>query len=242
VVPSDLLGFDYERYSIAAADVLIAQVYMGGPPISDLAGADRREAYRRHYERSLSHFERIRKRLRAEPQVTHATFGTHFPGNDVQATRIEIAAANGSNVAVVTRFADVGPEFFATLGASVVQGRDFDVPDHEGSPGTVIVNEPFARKYFPDGAVLGQRLRLVDPDTAPGSWLEIVGVVPDLALNPGDPGRADGIYVPFTPPALRESPCGRSQTRVRLSAVSTTLCFASSPTRRSNSRTHSKRR
>jgi ABC-type antimicrobial peptide transport system permease subunit len=97
----------------------------------------------------------------------------------------------------VTRIAQVGPEFFETLGAGILAGRGFQLADHQGPPRLAIVNEPFARKYFPGGA-LGQLLRLPeDGPTAPA--LEIVGVVPDLALNPGDPGRADGIYVPFGP-------------------------------------------
>lgn len=106
---------------------------------------------------------------------------------------------SGSIRAVVTRFASVGPDFLATLGARVVHGRDFDRTDHSGSPRTVVVNEPFARKYFPDRAARGHRLRLANANAAAGPWLDIVGVVPDLALNPGDPGRADGIYLPFTP-------------------------------------------
>jgi putative ABC transport system permease protein len=32
-----------------------------------------------------------------------------------------------------------------------------------------------------------------------GTWREIVGVVPDLALNPDAPSSADGIYVPLPP-------------------------------------------
>jgi putative ABC transport system permease protein len=129
----------------------------------------------------------------------HVTFASHFPGNDVEAARIEIAAGAGPGEAVVTRFASVGPDFFATLGARVVHGRDFDFRDHSGAPRTVVVNEPFARKRFRGGNAIGHRLRLADDEGAPGAWLEIVGVVPDLALNPGDPSRADGVYVPFRP-------------------------------------------
>jgi predicted permease len=200
VLSQALLGFDYEKYSIAGSDVLVSQVYMGAPANSELnEAADRREVYRRHFERSLRQFERISERLREMPHVTHVTFSSHFPGNDVEATRIDIAGNGGSNVTVVTRFASIGPDFFATLGARIVYGRDFGDADHSGPPRTVIVNEPFARKYFSNGAALGQRLRLADTDADPGPWLVVVGIVPDLALNPGDPGRADGIYVPFTP-------------------------------------------
>lgn len=69
-----------------------------------------------------------------------------------------------------------------------------------GPAHSVIVNVPFARKYFGSETPLGRRIRLRDGDgRTPGPWLEIVGVVPDLGLNPADEGRADGIYIPFTP-------------------------------------------
>jgi predicted permease len=199
VLSQALFGFDYEKYAIAGRDVLVAQVYLGVPPAAELSGVDRREALRRHYEESRRQFVRINERLRELPLVTHVTWSSHFPGNDVDATRIEIAGGHLGGTAVVTRFASVGSDFFATLGARVVSGRDFNASDHSGPARTAIVNEPFARKYFPGGDALGRHLRLADSGAAPGAWLEIVGVVPDLALNPGDPGRADGIYVPFAP-------------------------------------------
>jgi ABC-type antimicrobial peptide transport system permease subunit len=41
----------------------------------------------------------------------------------------------------------------------------------------VVVNESFARSYFPGGDVLGKRLRLVSPAT---EWATVVGVVGDV--------------------------------------------------------------
>jgi hypothetical protein len=85
------------------------------------------------------------------------------------------------------------------LGAPIAIGRDFAAADRTGPSQTVIVNAPFAGQYFPGRSPLGQKLRVVAADGRPGPWLDIVGVVPDLALNPGDPSRADGIYLPFGP-------------------------------------------
>jgi predicted permease len=202
VLAQALFGFRYEKYSIAGQDLLIAQVYLGPPPASELADApDRRQVFQRHYARSLQQFVRITARLREQPGVGRVTFASHFPGNDVESIRIEIESRTAAGTSdVMTRIASVGPDFFDTLDANVVYGRDFEAADHEGPLRTVIVNEPFARKYFSQGTPLGNHLRLrAEPDSPPGPWLEIVGVVPDLALNPGDPGRADGIYVPFGP-------------------------------------------
>jgi len=74
----------------------------------------------------------------------------------------------------------VSPGFFATLGAPVLSGRDFnerdahDVPDRDFR--SAIINESFARHYFPGQSPIGVRLGLGDrPDTR--TEIEIVGVV-----------------------------------------------------------------
>jgi putative ABC transport system permease protein len=199
VLAQALFGFTYQNYRIGGSDVLVAQVYLGAPPAAELSrpDANRRDVWLRYFERSRETFERIRARLRAESGVREATFASVFPGNDVETTRIEIQSGAAGGVA--TRTASIGPGFFDTLGVSVA-GRDFGAADRRGPPRVAIVNAPFAAKYFAGASPLGRSIRvLADADARPGPWLQIVGVVPDLGLNPGDLGRADGIYVPFEP-------------------------------------------
>jgi predicted permease len=50
----------------------------------------------------------------------------------------------------------VSDGYFATLGINLLQGRDFRVTDTEDSLGVVIVNEEFARVFFPNENPLGQ--------------------------------------------------------------------------------------
>jgi putative ABC transport system permease protein len=49
--------------------------------------------------------------------------------------------------------------------------------DSEGAPGVVLVNQAFAKKFFPEGSAIGKRL--ANDSDAP-KWLEIVGVVGDV--------------------------------------------------------------
>lgn len=67
----------------------------------------------------------------------------------------------------------VTPNFFQTLGIPLVEGRDFNATDVKGAPGVVIINEEFARRYFPGGSALGKRVRTADTE---GPYLEVVGV------------------------------------------------------------------
>jgi hypothetical protein len=62
----------------------------------------------------------------------------------------------------------VGPDYFHTMGVPVLLGRDIAAADMPKSPPVVVVNETFARRYLPGGAV-GHRI----------DGAEIVGVVKD---------------------------------------------------------------
>jgi predicted permease len=65
--------------------------------------------------------------------------------------------------------------FLSALGIPVVAGRNFAADESEP---VVIVDEIMASKYWPDGNVLGQRVRL---DFGPDSpWYTVVGVVPTV--------------------------------------------------------------
>jgi len=74
----------------------------------------------------------------------------------------------------------IGPGFFETLGARVVEGRAFDVRDRLDVPDpkfrSLIVNERFASRYFPGRSPLGARVAF---GAAPNvvTAMEIVGVV-----------------------------------------------------------------
>jgi hypothetical protein len=132
--------------------------------------------------------------------VREVAYASLLPGNDVESVRIELEpeSARRGDAQAATRVAEIGEGFFPVLDARITQGRDFLASEHEGEPHAVMVNEPFARRHF-GGSALGRRLRLLPEDEGaqPGPWLEVVGVAPDLAMNPGDPEHADGIYVPL---------------------------------------------
>ena len=69
----------------------------------------------------------------------------------------------------------VSPGFFQTIGQRLLRGRDFAETDRNDTPGVAVVNETFAKKFFPNEDPLGKRfgteLHQVD--------YTIVGVVQD---------------------------------------------------------------
>jgi predicted permease len=103
----------------------------------------------------------------------------------------------------------ISPGYFATLGVPILQGRDFTIKDtvtvphghnDDGSPNTVpttiLINESFAKKYFPGRSPLGLHLGFgSDPGTK--TDMEIIGVVKDIKytnLRDEIPVQA---YVPY---------------------------------------------
>jgi predicted permease len=79
--------------------------------------------------------------------------------------------ANGSSRTVRSNV--VGPDFFTTLDVPVLSGRDFTDSDTPTSPHVGIINEEFARRFFPNRNPLGH---IIGPDN--GQYqMTIVGVV-----------------------------------------------------------------
>jgi predicted permease len=129
-------------------------------------------------EKSKVLFERLENELRAFPGVTAVTAST-VPalsgsnwGNNVSVQGFPA----GPDTDTESRFNQIGPGYFRTMGIPLIAGREFTDGDTIGSPKVVIVNEAFARKFNLGRDAVGKRM-------AQGSGgaldLEIVGLVKD---------------------------------------------------------------
>lgn len=70
----------------------------------------------------------------------------------------------------------VGPQYFQAMGTRLLAGRDFTEQDDQKSQGVAIVNETFARRFFPGEDPIGKRFSL---GRSEGAKNQIVGVVED---------------------------------------------------------------
>ena len=68
---------------------------------------------------------------------------------------------------------NVDPEYFRTVGIPMLAGRSFTAAD---PPGMLVVDESFARRYWPDGDALGARFTIGGAGFGGASTFEIVGV------------------------------------------------------------------
>lgn len=84
--------------------------------------------------------------------------------------------------------------YFATLRMPLKEGRGIEATDGPGSAPVLVVNETFARRYFPGRGAVGQRVKL----TMDGeSFREIVGVVGDVHHDSVDEEPASEVYLPL---------------------------------------------
>lgn len=68
----------------------------------------------------------------------------------------------------------VTPEYFHLLGLTLLRGRLFTEFDNDTTPQVAVVNETFARTYWPNEEAIGKRFK----STRPGSpWITVVGVI-----------------------------------------------------------------
>ncbi len=132
-------------------------------------------------ERLVQFYERLTARLEALPGVSAVTFGTvNMIASSTWNTSVLLpgeTAASGSEH--MTNCQMVRENFLATLEIPLLRGRTFTASDDLRSPFVAVVNQEFARKYFPNGDALGQRVT----DTDSKRPLEIVGIVADTKYN-----------------------------------------------------------
>jgi putative ABC transport system permease protein len=85
------------------------------------------------------------------------------------------------------------PEYFSAMGIPLERGRMFSNTDGQGSALIIIINERMARRYFPQGNPLGQRIFVRNEQAS----REIVGVVKNIKHFGLDQEAQPEMYVPF---------------------------------------------
>lgn len=127
--------------------------------------------------RGLAFYEQLIARIEALPGVRSASFIGYLPLNlDRNSSTIY---AEGQPF---TRRADLPailttaawPRYFETMGIALLEGREFTMRDGDEQTRVAIVNESFARRFFPGQNAVGKRLSQGGPDRP---FWEIVGVV-----------------------------------------------------------------
>lgn len=93
-------------------------------------------------------------------------------------------------------------DYFRAVGIRIRRGRAFTEADRDGAPPVALINESFARRYYPNENPLGQRIIIRNRPQA----CEIVGVVNDVRHFGPDKDPAPEMYMPYNQFAIGTLP------------------------------------
>jgi putative ABC transport system permease protein len=170
-----------------------------------LSGASYREPGRK-----VAFFQGVLRQLETFPEVQSAAATSDlpftFPGE--AHFMIEGRPAPKTERESTAGYFAVSPGYFDVVQIPLREGREFTPSDNESSGPTVIVNQAFAQKFFPNENSLGRHISItpegqpvapVSPSAARGrpKWSEIVGVVGNVNEYLGQDVPRPHVFEPF---------------------------------------------
>lgn len=144
--------------------------------------------------RGRAFYAELERRARGLPGVEAVGFAEVLPlGLSGLRRGVEVegyAPAEGEDMEFGTNTVSAG--YFTAMGIEVVRGRGFQPGDRAGAAPVAVVNESFARRFWPGENPIGRRL-----STGHGGAREVVGVVRDGKYRSLTEAAQPHFYEPF---------------------------------------------
>jgi predicted permease len=132
--------------------------------------------------------------LRSISGVASASYGMSAIGPSGWSGSVNVEgytfAPDENNVVLLNA---IEPEYFKTLRAPIVAGREFGPRDSNDTSKVAIINETFARRYFAHSPALGKWVNLAGEGRR-----EIIGVVKDIKLRSNRQEVQPALYIALT--------------------------------------------
>jgi putative ABC transport system permease protein len=155
-------------------------------------------------------FDAVEARLRALPGVEGAAFTQSLPilpSNWNSVFMVDDRPAPARTDLPTAAWTPVSDAYFEVMGIRLLQGRIFAPADRvvlaPNSPvdfsvnaAVAVVNESFAKRFWPDDGAVGHRVKQGFPEN-PGAWIQIVGIVADVKTSGLDEPADMQVYLPL---------------------------------------------
>jgi putative ABC transport system permease protein len=144
-------------------------------------------------------YAELTRRIKSLPGVEAAGFTSILPlsgTNSDSSFKIEGRDAAAEQVYPDEEIRTVTPEYFSALKVPLLRGRFFNEGDQFEGPGVTIVNNAFAKKWFPNQEAIGKRITFSDISKPDVKWITIVGVVGDMRHRGLDQDVKPEYYIP----------------------------------------------
>ena len=151
-------------------------------------------------EQQLAAYRELVGRLKALPGVAGISAASHIPlggheGNFFLAEGAPPPKPNQQYPVVLTVTA--WPGYCETMGMTLLKGRWLDERDQAAkAPQVVIVNESFAKLFWPGRDPVGKRIRYASSQPTP--WMLVAGLARDTRHYGLDEEMRPGVFMPFT--------------------------------------------
>lgn len=198
-----LLKIYTEEMGVKTPNILVASVQL---PATRYPDAQSRTAF----------FDRLTTKLKSIAGLDSVALANSLPGLNTFPLPYELAGspAVDEKRRPMSFAITITPDYFRTVGAAVISGRDFNDFDRASAPPVALVSELFARTHWPGVNPLGERLRLFDGRN-PDAWRTIVGVASNIVQEDwGGNESAQVVYVPY-----RQRPSAASMSILALTRV-----------------------
>jgi putative ABC transport system permease protein len=164
--------------------------------------------------------EEVLARIRALPGAVSVGAASNVPfGGFGQWFEVQDAGkpAPRPDERLYAHFTAASPQYFSAMQMNLIRGRLFNAGDGQGTSPAAIVNQTFARQFWPDKNPVGQQLQFGEQHTV----CTIVGVVNDVKMYQLRPRPERQMYVP-----LAQFPSSTFGFVVRTSGDSTAMATA----------------
>lgn len=141
-------------------------------------------------------YRKVLDAVRADAATASATLAAYAPLAflDTPARRVAIEGYEpGRDEDLAFLSNTVGPDYFRTLGITLMAGRAFEDRDDETAAPVTIVNKTLAERFWGGAAdAIGKRIRVSDED-----WRTVIGVAADVKYLRIDESPRPYVYLPF---------------------------------------------
>jgi predicted permease len=146
----------------------------------------------------------VERALTALPGVQSVSSVSHLPLDDAgnwYDYYWKDGAPLGQQNTVMADMRSILPGYFATIGAQLIQGRDFTDSDDAAHQHVAVIDVILARQLWPGESALGKRINASDSPKGPyqfeRDWLVVVGVVRHLQCHTLTAVVRPQIYLPY---------------------------------------------
>ncbi|MGE0102205.1 MAG: ABC transporter permease [Blastocatellales bacterium] len=148
-------------------------------------------------------YSRLTAGVRSLPGIQSVALAYDNPleANWIDSFEIEGRPATRSGESTSAWLRIVSDGYFQSMGIGLVSGREFAARDEAGGNGVLVINESFARQFFPGENPVGRRIRVGTPSAIWGSEVpvtfEIAGVARDVRFLGLQTPPPPAFYLPF---------------------------------------------